>query len=59
MKNIDKEIENISNKMIKGRPAKKAKKEEGPQTPGEWLRKAYIDHDPKDGAPKVGDIGYV
>jgi len=24
-----------------------------------WLKKAYIDHDPADGAPKVGKIGYV
>ena len=24
-----------------------------------WLKKAYIDHDPADGAPKVGGIGYV
>ena len=24
-----------------------------------WLKKAYIDNDPADGAPKVGDIGYV
>ena len=24
-----------------------------------WLKKAYIDNDPADGAPKVGGIGYV
>ena len=24
-----------------------------------WLKKAYIDNDPSDGAPKVGNIGYV
>jgi len=24
-----------------------------------WLKKAYIDNDPSDGAPKVGNVGYV
>ena len=24
-----------------------------------WLKKAYIDNDPSDGSPKVGNIGYV
>lgn len=53
-----KEIEEIAKKMVKGKIPKKPKEKE-PQTAGEWLRKAYIDHDPKDGAPKVGKIGYV
>jgi hypothetical protein len=60
MKNIDKEIESIANKMIKGK--KSAPKVEKPKEPTDamgWLKKAYIDNDPKDGAPKVGDIGYV
>tara|TARA_Y100000310_G_scaffold244481_1_gene249265 strand:+ start:214 stop:360 length:147 start_codon:yes stop_codon:yes gene_type:complete len=43
-------------KTIKSKKAKVAPKH---KTPVEWLRKAYIDNDPKDGAPKVADIGYV
>tara|TARA_Y100001951_G_C11086449_1_gene154274 strand:- start:399 stop:545 length:147 start_codon:yes stop_codon:yes gene_type:complete len=39
--------------------SKKAKVTSKHKTPVEWLRKAYIDNDPKDGAPKVADIGYV
>ena len=50
MDNIDKEIEGIAKKMTK--PAE-------PTDAMGWLKKAYIDADPKDGAPKVGDIGYV
>ncbi len=56
----DKEIESIANKMIKGK--KSAPKVEKPKESTDamgWLKKAYIDNDPKDGAPKVGDIGYV
>ena len=60
MKIIDKEIESIANKMIKGK--KSTPKVEKPKQPTDamgWLKKAYIDNDPADGAPKVGDIGYV
>ena len=60
MKNIDKEIESIANKMVKGKKSeKKEVKPKGPQDAMGWLKKAYIDNDPADGAPKVGDIGYV
>jgi len=60
MKNIDKEIESIANKMVKGKKSeKKPTKAKGPQDAMGWLKKAYIDNDPADGAPKVGDIGYV
>ena len=70
--NIDKEIESISKKMVKGK--KSVKKSTAPIPKGRdgkyitakepkdaigWLKKAYIDNDPADGAPKVGDIGYV
>ena len=24
-----------------------------------WLKKAYIDNNPSDGSPKVGNLGYV
>ena len=46
--------------MIKGK--KSTPKAETPKEPTDamgWLKKAYIDNDPKDGTPKVGDIGYV
>ena len=60
MKNIDKEIESIANKMIKGKKSiTKVNKPKQPTDAMGWLKKAYIDNDPKDGAPKVGDIGYV
>jgi hypothetical protein len=70
----DKEIESIANKMIKGKVPKDSSKPREPNPKGKggkyitakeptdamgWLKKAYIDNDPKDGAPKVGDIGYV
>ena len=60
IKNIDKEIESIANKMVKDTKAspKKEKSDEPTDAMG-WLKKAYIDNDPADGAPKVGDIGYV
>ena len=60
IKNIDKEIESIAKKLMKGTktPPKKEKSGEPTNTMG-WLKKAYIDNDPADGAPKVGDIGYV
>ena len=60
MKNIDKEIESIANKMVKGKKsAKKSTESKEPQDVVGWLKKAYIDNDPSDGAPKVGNIGYV
>ena len=60
MKIIDKEIESIANKMIKGKKSiPKAEKPKEPTDAMGWLKKAYIDNDPADGAPKVGDIGYV
>jgi hypothetical protein len=56
----DKEIESIANKMIKGKKSpQKAEKPKEPTDAMGWLKKAYIDNDPKDGTPKVGDIGYV
>ena len=60
MKNIDKEIESIANKMVKGKksPEKKTESKDPKDAIG-WLKKAYIDNDPSDGAPKVGNIGYV
>tara|TARA_R110002020_G_C16165241_1_gene763685 strand:+ start:457 stop:630 length:174 start_codon:yes stop_codon:yes gene_type:complete len=55
----DKTLEKAADKIIKGKPPKDKAKPKEPQSASEWLRKAYIDHDPADGAPKVGDIGYV
>ena len=70
MKNTDKELEKAAGRMLKGTAPKS--KEPTPKGKGGkfvsakeptdamgWLKKAYIDNDPKDGAPKVGDIGYV
>ena len=72
MKNTDKELDKSANKMFKGKSPKAYSKEPTPKGKGGkfvrakeptdaigWLKKAYIDNDPKDGAPKVGDIGYV
>ena len=60
MKIIDKELESIANKMIKGKKASpKKEKSNDPTDAMGWLKKAYIDNDPADGAPKVGDMGYV
>ena len=72
--NIDKEIESVAKKMAKGKAPKVEAKSKEPTPKGKggkyitakepadaagWLKKAYIDNDPADGAPKVGDIGYV
>ena len=57
----DKELDVMVSKMIK-KPKKseaKVSKSKDPTDAIGWLRKAYIDSDPKDGAPKVGNIGYV
>ena len=60
MKNIDKEIESIAKKMVKGKKSvKKSIETKDPKDAIGWLKKAYIDNDPSDGAPKVGNIGYV
>ena len=46
--------------MIKGKKSiPKVNKPKEPTDAMGWLKKAYIDSDPKDGAPKVGNIGYV
>ena len=46
--------------MIKGKKTSpKKEKSKDPTAAMGWLKKAYIDNDPADGAPKVGDIGYV
>ena len=72
MKIIDKELESIAKKMgkgdkstkkptvstPKGRDGKYVSAKEPTDAMG-WLKKAYIDNDPADGVPKVGDIGYV
>ena len=65
MRNTDKELEKAANRMLKGKaptPKGKGGKFVSAKEPTDamgWLKKAYIDNDPKDGAPKVGDIGYV
>jgi len=63
MDNFDKDLESAANKMInkkisKGKDGKYITAKE-PQDAMGWLKKAYIDNDPADGAPKVGDMGYV
>ena len=70
--NIDKEIESVAGKMVKGKKSPKKSIEptpkgrdgkyvtaKDPQDAAGWLKKAYVDNDPADGAPKVGNIGYV
>ena len=60
MKNIDKEIESIASKMVKGKKSsEKSTVSKDPKDAMGWLKKAYIDNDPSDGAPKVGNIAYV
>ena len=60
MKNIDKEIESIAKKMVKGKKSsEKTTASKDPKDAVGWLKKAYIDNDPADGSPKVGNIGYV
>ena len=57
----DKDIETAVNRMIiKGKKvSSKTPKSKDPTDAAGWLRKAYIDADPADGAPKVGNMGYV
>ena len=69
--NIDKEIESVAGKMVKRKASSKSKDPtpkgragkyitaKEPQDAAGWLKKAYIDNDPADGAPNVGKIGYV
>ena len=59
MKNFDPELEAVTNKIVKGKEKSVPKKPAEPKTAKEWLEKAFIDNDPADGAPKVGNIGYV
>ena len=60
MDTTSKEIKDIAAKMAKGRKTvSKATKPKEPTDAAGWLRKAYIDSDPADGAPKVGKMGYV
>ena len=59
MKNFDPELETVANNIAKVKTKSAPKKPAEPKTAKEWLEKAYIDHDPADGAPKVGNIGYV
>ena len=55
----DSDVDAIVKKMVKGKKTQKVSKPKEPTDAIGWLKKAYIDSDPKDGAPKVGDIGYV
>lgn len=57
MKN--KELEKAAEKMLKGKAPKAKPEPKEPTDAMGWLKKAYIDHDPADGAPKVGGVGYV
>ena len=60
MDTTDKEIKDIAAKMIKGKKSvSKIAKPKEPTDAAGWLRKAYVDADPSDGAPKVGKMGYV
>ena len=56
----DSDLQAIARKMVKGKKASpKKEKSNEPTAAMGWLKKAFIDNDPADGAPKVGDIGYV
>ena len=56
----DSDFQSIAKKMVKGKKATpKVEKSKEPTDAMGWLKKAYIDNDPADGAPKVGNIGYV
>ena len=58
--NIDKEIESVAGKMVKGKKSsEKTTASKDPKDAVGWLKKAYIDNDPSDGAPQVGNIAYV
>jgi|TARA_B100001964_G_scaffold136240_1_gene150297 hypothetical protein len=57
----DKDIETAVNRMIikEKKSSPKTSKSKEPTDAAGWLRKAYVDADPADGAPKVGNMGYV
>ena len=57
---MDKNIESAVKKMVKGKKSEnKSTESKEPKDAAGWLRKAYVDNDSSDGAPKVGNIGYV
>ena len=60
---FDKDLDKAAGKILKKKIVLEEKtKLPEPKEPKDaigWLKKAYIDNDPTDGAPKVGDIGYV
>ena len=56
---MEKDLDKAVKKILKGKKKPQVEKPKEPTDAAGWLRKAYIDHDPKDGAPKVGNIGYV
>ena len=56
----DSDVGAVVKKMTKRKKAEpKVSKPKEPTDAMGWLKKAYIDNDPADGAPKVGNIGYV
>ena len=57
----DKDIETAVDAMIIGKKKAppKTSKSKDPKDAAGWLRKAYVDAAPADGAPKVGNMGYV
>ena len=56
----DSDFQAIAKKMVKKKKAiPKVEKPKEPTDAIGWLKKAYMDNDPADGAPKVGNIGYV
>ena len=60
MDTLNKELKDAAAKMVRGKKSvSKPSKPKEPTDAAGWLRKAYIDHDPADGAPKVGNMGYV
>jgi hypothetical protein len=63
MKSLNKDLDRAAKQILKRGVVKEEKPEAPePKEPTDamgWLKKAYIDNDPADGAPKVGDIGYV
>ena len=53
-------MDDYNRMIIKGKKVSpKTPKSKDPTDAAGWLRKAYIDADPADGAPKVGNMGYV
>ena len=54
-----KDTDKLVRKMVKGKKNPAPEKPMEPQITVEWLKKAYGAADPSDGAPKVGNIGYI